>query len=128
MTPEEVSVRVDRHLVLALPEVLDGIAHPRVALEARHYELFGEAMRGISSEHSRLHLSIELLNCFFDQFSNNLLNVLDVRDLGSFVGAKILGVLIITLGDQIWRASVCSWCGGSHGRSGDRGARNTSTS
>ena len=37
---------MDRHLVLVLPEALDVIGRPRVALEARHYELFGEAVRG----------------------------------------------------------------------------------
>ena len=39
-TQEVVIVRVDRHLVLVLPEALDVIGRPRVALEARHYELF----------------------------------------------------------------------------------------
>ena len=45
-TQEEVIVRVDCHLVLVLSEVLDGIGRHIVALKARHYELFGEAMRG----------------------------------------------------------------------------------
>jgi len=45
-TQEEVIVRVDRHLVLVLPEVLDEIGDPRVALEDWHYELFGDAVRG----------------------------------------------------------------------------------
>ena len=45
-TQEEVIVRVDRHLVLVLPEVLDGIDRPRVALEAWHYELFVKEMKG----------------------------------------------------------------------------------
>ena len=39
-------MRVDRYLVLVLPELLDGIGPPRVALEARHNELFGGAVRG----------------------------------------------------------------------------------
>jgi len=42
-TQEEVIMRVERHLILVLPEVLDGIGHPRVALEARHDELFGRS-------------------------------------------------------------------------------------
>jgi len=45
-TIQEVIVRVDRHLVLVLPEVLDGIDRLRVALEAWHYELFRKAVRG----------------------------------------------------------------------------------
>jgi len=45
MTQEKVIVKVDRYLILVL-EVLNGIGRPRVALEAQHYELFGEAVRG----------------------------------------------------------------------------------
>ena len=45
-TQEMVIVRVNRHLILVLQEVLDRIGRPRVALEARHYELFGEVVRG----------------------------------------------------------------------------------
>jgi len=44
-TQNEVIVRVYCHLVLVLPEV-HGINCPRVALEARHHELFREAVRG----------------------------------------------------------------------------------
>jgi len=46
VTQEEVIMKVDRQLVLVLLEVLDVIGRPRVALEARHYELFGEVVRG----------------------------------------------------------------------------------
>jgi len=37
-------MRVDHHLILVLPEVLNGIDHPGVTLEAQH-ELFGETVR-----------------------------------------------------------------------------------
>ena len=46
VTQEEVIVRMNHYLVLVLPEVLDRISRPRVALETRHYELFGEVVRG----------------------------------------------------------------------------------
>ena len=36
---------MDRHLLLVLSEVLDGITRPRVALEAWRDELFGEAVK-----------------------------------------------------------------------------------
>jgi len=45
-TTQEVIMRVDRHLVLILPEVLDGIDRRGVALKAQNYEHFGEAVRG----------------------------------------------------------------------------------
>ena len=45
-TQEEVIIIVDRHLVLVLSEVLHMIGRPRVALEARHYELFRKTVRG----------------------------------------------------------------------------------
>ena len=44
-THEEVIVRVDRHLLLVLPEVLHRISRPGATLKARHYELFEEAER-----------------------------------------------------------------------------------
>jgi len=43
-TQEEVFMRVDHHLVLILPEVLDGIGRPRVVLEAWLPELLGEVV------------------------------------------------------------------------------------
>ena len=46
VTQEEVIIRVDRHLVLVLLGGLDGIGRSRVALEARHDELFREAASG----------------------------------------------------------------------------------
>ena len=39
-------MRVGRHLVLVLSEVLDRIGRLIIAFEARHDELFEEAMRG----------------------------------------------------------------------------------
>jgi len=46
VTQEEVIVRVDSHLVLVLPEMLDGVSGSIVALEARYYELLRETVRG----------------------------------------------------------------------------------
>jgi len=46
VTQEEIIMRVDYHLILVLREVLDGINRTRVALDARHYELFGKTIRG----------------------------------------------------------------------------------
>ena len=45
----------------------------------------------------RFYLLLELFTCFLDLLSNNLLNVLDVRDLQSLMGVRIFGVLVITL-------------------------------
>ena len=39
-------MRVGRHLVLVLTEVLDGVDHSRVALETRHHELSREMVGG----------------------------------------------------------------------------------
>jgi len=36
-------LRVERHLILVLPEVLGEIGRTKVALEVRHYELFGRS-------------------------------------------------------------------------------------
>jgi len=43
---EEVIVKVDCHLVLIPPEVLDGIGRPKVSLEIQYYELLGKVVRG----------------------------------------------------------------------------------
>jgi len=45
MTQEQVVVRVDCYLVLVLTDVLDGVSHSRVALEAQHHKLLWEAVR-----------------------------------------------------------------------------------
>ena len=38
-------MRVDRHLVLVLTELLDGVNHSRVALETQHHELLQEMVK-----------------------------------------------------------------------------------
>jgi len=49
-----------------------------------------------SSQVARLRLLPELFTCPLDLPPENLLNVLDVKDLRSFMRARILGVLVIT--------------------------------
>ena len=44
-TPKPVIMRVDRHLVLVLTEVLDWVGCSQVAFEARRHELLREAIR-----------------------------------------------------------------------------------
>ena len=40
MAQEQVIMRVNRHLVLVLMEVLDRVGHSRVALETQHHSFF----------------------------------------------------------------------------------------
>jgi len=94
---------------------------PRVELEARHYELFGDVVRGDflwewwvrGSQTARFHLLLKLLTCFFNPLLNNLLNILDAKDLLEPCGAKILGVLIITWEVSSYGALIALGVGGS---------------
>ena len=95
-TQEEIIIRVDRHLILVLLVELDGIDRSRIALEARHYKLFGEAVRSDflrewrvgGAQAARLHFLSELLTCLVDLLLNNLISVLDARAFGVLWGSE----------------------------------------
>jgi len=46
MTQEGIVVREDRHLILALAEILDRVGSSRVVFKVWHHELLREAARG----------------------------------------------------------------------------------
>jgi len=107
-------VRVDCHLVLVLSEVLDGISHPRVALEVRHYELFRKTVRVVSQRFSttRFHFLSKLLTCLLDPLPNNLLNP-RCKEPSEPCGGQTLRVLVITWEVRSRAPPIVSCVGGS---------------
>ena len=60
--------------------------------------------------------STSFRTCFIDQLPNNLLNVLDARDLRSLAGAGILRVLVITREVRSDTPLIVLSMGGSYGK------------
>jgi len=89
---EEV-VRINHHLILVVPKMLDGVGRFGLEVKARHHELPRETVghdsrrkRGAgNSQIPRLHLVARLPARFFDAFLNQLGNVFDIRNLRGLV-------------------------------------------
>jgi len=98
-------MRVDRHLVLVVPKMLDGVCCSRVPIEARHYELLWETVREHLLEKWRVgsfqaikfNLLVWLQVRLFDPpLNHQLIDVLDARNLQNLAGPRILRVLFVT--------------------------------
>jgi len=97
-------MRVDRHLVLVLTEVLDRVGRSRVALEARHHELLRETVRSDilgeqrvkGTQPTRLCFLLEKMTCFLNLLLNDLLDDFHARSLWGPVRPRVLEVLTVT--------------------------------
>ena len=108
-------MRVDRHLVLVLTEVLDRIGCSRVAVEARHHELLRKVVRSLLGERRikgpqfvSLRLLSEKLTCFLNLLPDDLLDVLHARPFRGPVRPGVLEECWLSLGDSDCHASDCS--------------------
>ena len=107
MAQEQVIMRVNRHLVLVLMNVLDGVSCSRVAFKARHHELFHEVVKSDlfeewrveDAESIRLRFLLAKLTGLLDLLSNDLLYVLLLGSLQDFARPRVLGVLTATQGE-----------------------------